>query len=237
MVAHRGRLYFRDMHWKTLWTAAALLAAACGGEAGTPARDAPEPPVSAVSRDHVRSDGGVAASRPAAANALIRNFIARVPDSVFVRHGACPFECCMYRECTARAAIAPRAQPRDSAPAGFTLQPGEVFSADSGNVYVTSAQLVVVTDSVGDAHYWSFSPGDTLVVLDHVGEGHFSVWQDGKVQDTEGFWWPGRQPAVADTIGTWKTEWWVHATRSDGRSGWFIADNSIQFDNADACGG
>ena len=174
-------------------------------------------------------------SRPQAIDPVVARYIERLPDTVFVRRDACPFECCMYREWTARTAIAARAQPRDSALAGFTLQPGETFTADSGNVYVTSAQLVIVNDSVGDAHYWSFAPGDTLVVLDYTGEGYYHVWHDGAVKPAQGFW--GGESAAADTIGGWKTEWWIHATRATGESGWFFADNSNRFDNADACGG
>ena len=217
-----------------------ILLMACGGDPRTdalPADGGDSVAGPAASGGDTLVSAPVVSFRPAATDPVVARFIRDVPDSAFVRRGACPFECCIYREWTAESAIVARVQPRDSALAGFTLQRGEAFTADSGNVYVTSAQLAVVNDSVGDAHYWSFAPGDTLVVLDYTGEGHYHVWHDGKVQDTEGFWARGRLPVVADTIGTWKTEWWIHATRADGRSGWFIADNTNRFRNADACGG
>lgn len=166
----------------------------------------------------------------------VQRFGARVPAEVLVRRGACPFECCIYREWRAASAIPVMRAERDVGAPLLTMASGETFRADSGNVHITGIAIVVINDSVGDPPYWSFSPGDTVVVLDHVGEGHFNVWHDGEVKEAEGFWVEGRQPVVAELLGRYATEWWVHVTTEDGRTGWIRADVAESIMGADACG-
>lgn len=168
--------------------------------------------------------------------AVLRRFRALMPDSVLVRRGACPFECCTYREWTAESALPVVAGERARGPAAFTIAPGQRFRADSGNVWITGLMLVAVTKRVGDPPYWSFEPGDTLVVLEPVGEGYFGVWHAGRVREVEGFWEPGHKPPAARTLGGYRTEWWVHVTLPDGRTGWFEATREARFGGADACG-
>lgn len=159
----------------------------------------------------------------------------RVPDSVLIRRGGCPFECCSYREWRADAALAVVASERADGPVLFTIPAGTRFRADSGNVHITDILLIAVADSVGDPPWWSYGPGDTLVVLDHIGEGHFNVWDGRAVKDVEGFWGAERMPLVAEMLGRWETEWWVHVTMPEGRAGWvkLAATNPPQ--GADAC--
>src|SRR5690606_5918950 len=171
---------------------------------------------------------------PASSDPVVQRFRAAVPDSVLIRAGACPFECCLYREWTAEDEIpvltAVRGAPQ------FTIPAGQRFQADSGTVHVTDVMVVAVEDSVGDPPYWSFARGDTLVVLDYVGEGRYNVWQGGRVLQAEGFWGAGAPVGNATTYGRWASEWWVHATLPDGRSGWFLASPDVRFAGADGCG-
>lgn len=168
---------------------------------------------------------------------VVERFRARLPASAFVRAGACPFECCVYGEWKARTPIPVRSRERTQDPPAFTIAAGDRFRADSGNVYIDGVMVVAVEDSVGDPPYWSFARGDTLVILDYVGEGRYNVWHEGKVQEAEGFWGAGAPVGNATTYGRWSSEWWVHAVLPDGRSGWFLADTSVKFAGADACGG
>jgi hypothetical protein len=154
---------------------------------------------------------------------------------VRVRRGACPFECCIYRDWTARAEYDVYAAERGEGAPAFTIPAGTAFRADSGNVHITGVSLVAVADSVSDGDYWAFGAGDTLVVLDYIGEGHFNVWHDGEVRDVAGFWGAERMPAVAEQLGTYEAQWWVHLTLPDGRTGWFRNDPPRQIDGADRC--
>jgi len=166
--------------------------------------------------------------------AVIASYERLVPRDVRRRQGACPFECCTYRQWTAEGPIPVVARERATGAAAFTMPAGQQFQADSGNVWVTGLQLVAVVDSVADRPYWAFGPGDTLVVLDHLGEGHFNVWHDGEVRDVAGFWMFG--PETARVLGRPRSEWWVHVTLPDGRTGWFEAADSLRIVGADACG-
>jgi hypothetical protein len=220
------------------------VAAGCGGDAGQAGRGesagvGPDTLVGTVTggEDVASTPTAESTALPldSASLAAIRRFRALVPADQLVRRGACPFECCTYREWTAEGEIPVLAEERGAGRPLFTLSPGQRFHADSGNVWITSLLLVAVHDPVGDPPYWSFERGDTLVVLDHIGEGHFNVWHDGRVLDVEGFWAPWRQGG-ARTIGEHGSEWWVHVALPDGRTGWFEASPSVQFAGADACG-
>ena len=169
------------------------------------------------------------------ADALAARWRARVPDSVLIRRGGCPFECCSYREWRADSALAVVASERADGPVLFTIPAGTRFRADSGNVHITDILLIAVADSVGDPPYWSYGPGDTLVVLDPIGEGHFNVWDGRAVKDVEGFWGAERMPLVAEMLGRWETEWWVHVTMPDGRAGWARLAATTRPQGADAC--
>lgn len=221
------------------------VAAACAGEnanrapaeSTTPA-DSTLPTSTTVPAD-TPTDSLASASDSATGGSdsdAVASFRQRIPDDLLVRRGACPFECCIYREWEATGAIPVVADERGTAPPVFTISAGDEFRADSGNVYVTSIAVVPVTDSVGDPPYWSFGPGDTLVVLDYVGEGFYNVWHEGNVVEVPTFW-TDRPIAEGDgSIGRHSTEWWVHITMPDGRTGWIRADTAPQISGADACG-
>jgi hypothetical protein len=236
-----GRSYFRPvLPLCALWLA--LAAGGCsrddsGPPPGNTAVDTLAAPDSGAAGGDVASTDSAAGGAPvdSAAAAVLARFRARLPDSVLVRRGACPFECCTYREWVAEGPIAVVGGERDRGRPRFTIAAGERFRADSGNVWITGLLLVAVQQPVADAPYWSFVAGDTLVVLDHLGEGHFNVWHAGRVQDVEGFWEPWRDGPGAGTLGAQRSEWWVHVTLPDGRAGWFEAAPEVRFAGADAC--
>lgn len=203
-----------------------LLLAACTSE---PRPDAAVPADTAV------------APLPAPDTALspLASWRARVAAELFVRPGACPFECCRYGDWTAESTIPLRAAKRLEAQVLSTLAPEEHFRADSGTVHVTGLMLVAVRDTL--SAYLGENPrrlaaGDTLVLLEPLGEGYFNVWHRGEVLASEPFWDPPNDTLRADRIGEYAREWWVHATAADGRSGWFLAD-SVELRGADACAG
>jgi hypothetical protein len=186
-----------------------------------------------------RSEQGPGAAAPLpSADPVVARWAARVPDSLLHRTGACPFECCVYRTWTPTGEVPLREQPRRSLPIVQRLPAGEPFQADSGFVRITGISVLAVADSV-DAGPATFGPGDTLVVLDYLGEGRWNVWDGRRVQEVSGFWGAEVANPKAELIGgaEYAREWWVHATTRDGVRGWIDADSVARLSGADACGG
>ena len=80
--------------------------------------------------------------------------------------------------------------------------------------------------------------GDTLLILDKVGEGFRRVWLDGAVLQTDavsGLVPEGGVPA-ADILVEPRQEWWVRIRTGDGRTGWLWMDRTPRMEGADACG-
>jgi hypothetical protein len=193
----------------------------------------------------VRADSTAAArvqdslALTASGDVVIARWRARVPDSVFIRKGACPFECCGYTEWALRDSAVVVTEPRRGAVAAFVLPDSTRFMADSGFVRVTDVQLIVVGDTIDQRPYAAlFLPGDTMVVLDYVGEGHWKVFYKDRIVEVEGFW-GAEQPGlpVAEMLGRYSSEWWAHITMKDARKGWLLIVPPMQVIGADGCGG
>jgi hypothetical protein len=175
---------------------------------------------------------------PPPGDPIIGRWRAQVPDSVLLRRGACPFECCAYGEWALRDSASIFTEARAAAAVAFTMPDSTRFRADSGFVRVTELQLLALTDTVDQRPYATrFLPGDTVVVLDYVGEGHWRVWHNGRVYEVEGFWGAEVQPLVAEMLGSYDREWWAHITAADGRKGWLLIKPPMQLIGADQCGG
>jgi hypothetical protein len=178
---------------------------------------------------------------------------ARLPEGLLRRDGACPFECCGYRTWSEPVDLALLSEPRTGEPVD-TIPAGERFEAETGVVFVTGILLALPTDTLGpygdprpDAPLpgepWrpAWLPGDTLVVLDYVGEGVFNVWHEGEVMQVSQFWDSpdvdlGPGPSRGTSIGEHETEWWVRARRADGTVGWFLQPRDVSPEGADLCG-
>ncbi len=192
-----------------------------------------------------RSERGDAVSPPGSEG--------RVPRDLLVAEGACPFECCTYREWRAPVPLPRLDSPMDGSPVD-TIQPGETFEAVTGTVFVTGIQLIAVLDSldgsgepgpaVTTASPWTavFLPGDTLVALDYLGEGFYRAWDGAETHEVQQFWWPADADEPAPdwashgrSIGKYGSEWWIRSVRTDGVEGWFRAPDRY-IPGSDACG-
>jgi putative ABC transport system permease protein len=170
-------------------------------------------------------------------DAALARWEARLPDSLRHRHGACPFECCVYRTWRGTGEVPLRDAPERPAPITFRIPAGEPFNADSGFVRITGVSVLAVEESV-NAGPTTFAPGDTLVVLDYVGEGFFNVWDSERVWQVSGFWGAEVGDPKASLVGgdRYAREWWVHASTGGGRKGWLDADSVARIQGVDACG-
>lgn len=204
----------------------AVLMAACAG---------PEPQTDQARVDSAVASPGTAPSHPD--SAAVARYRQLVPDTVLERRNACPFECCVYGNWVADTIIPMYAAPRTQGRPVFTLARGDSMRTEYGAVYVTSIGLVVVDDSLvlGPEDGTKLLPGDTLVLLDPIGEGFWTAWRRGEIIEQvppffESWWRPRQQGRM---IGRPAREWWVRAT-SRGRTGWFTPD-IFRVRGADAC--
>lgn len=185
-------------------------------------------------RTTVPDAAGLATPEPAAP--------ARDDEGVYVARGVCPFECCVYREWTLETPATVHTAPAADAPDAFTVPAGATVRADSGNVYVTRPGIVVadrpfaVAETPGAP---TVAAGDSLYLLDSMGEGFFHTRYRGRIYETSGAAWFGGGPPGSTTSGRLvrgaESEWWAHVTLTDGRVGWILMEY-IRVDGADACG-
>lgn len=209
-----------------------LAAVACGGERGEASRDETVAPDSAEGEDTGGPDtmvmqvGGALVARPVAPLRIV---------------GACPFECCTYGVWTTTAETTVYAEP-DPASAQRTLAADTRVEASSGYVLLTEIGVAVARDTVRmyteDGAERLAAAGDTLLILDNVGEGFRRVWHEGVVLQTDavsGIVPEGGVPA-AEVLVEPRQEWWAEVRTEDGRTGWLWMDRTPRMEGADACG-
>jgi hypothetical protein len=171
-----------------------------------------------------------------AEHAALERFRAQLPPEVLVRGNACPFECCVYGEWVADTIIPMYREPRRTGTPAFTVPKGTSLRADSGAVFVTGIALAIVEDTVADSPNRLLLPGDTLVLLDPIGEGYWTAWRRGEILESvppffESWWHPKQSGRL---IGEPLREWWARTT-VNGRTAWFRPD-LFRVRGADACG-
>jgi hypothetical protein len=142
------------------------------------------------------------------------------PPNVYIDKGACPFECCTYREWVAHTDVTLLDSPNGKKVVG-RIKRGEKVLALTGEVH--SVPLRVIAQQ--DYHDAGVKAGDTIYILHYEGEGYFKVWHDGNVVDFEGFSGEAAQP---------KSTWWVQLKTHSGAIGWTVEHGN--FGNKDACG-
>ena len=150
--------------------------------------------------------------------------------------GACPFECCQYGRWKLRTVAELRAAPSASAPSLGQLAVGTEVNADTGIVILNPVGLAVAMRPFVDSNTrLTLNRGDTLVILNNLGEGEVSArLHDSAVQiaiwdlDTAG-------QSGLKLIRPPGEYWWAHFVVSDSMRGWVLMDN-VDVLGADACG-
>ena len=178
---------------------------------------------------------------------LAQNELSSMPDEdrppKLYRHvGACPFECCTYRQWKTRSAIQLQ-QSIDSSNIIAEIPAGVSVAGLTGEVQVEPEPYAVLEDN------GIVKAGDVIFFLDYIGEGYVNYWYRGKLKPEIGFdvllrntydncQSDGRIEAPCSLRKlqpgkTFKNEWWVKIGFG-GKEGWVL--NTGQFDNVDACG-
>jgi len=178
------------------------------------------PPVAAV--PHKRLDWGPVNNTP--------------PRMPFIRKETCEGEgCTIAGTWAACSTVVVRADKRLDAASVFTIHPGERFTALTADLHVLEPGIVafrrpftttIPIDEAGLVDI-TFSPEDTLFVLNYLGEGAV-VWRyRGSTMRGDMFWDPHKPPASRDTFGLVrpaKTVWWVRVRNATGQEGWIVGD-------------
>lgn len=117
------------------------------------------------------------------------------PPKRFVDVGACPFECCKYRQWTVRDSVQLLDRPYGKRIVGV-LHKEESVQGLTGEVI--SIPVAVKADR--EIPETPIKAGDTFYVLHYDGEGYWKVWFHGKTTFVH--------QSVID-VPKPKTEWWV----------------------------
>ena len=170
--------------------------------------------------------------------AQYREILRRMPDSQkppenYVAKGACPFECCQYRQWSVLEDTDLVDSPGSTRVVGRASKGSRVIGI-TGEVHVRPEPVVVVADG-------AFSKGSIVFLLDYMGEGYMHIYTQGKVVDefaavsdycfrpSAQCWGESLFPASKE-----KSVWWVKVRLADGRTGWSVQED--HFGDKDACG-
>jgi hypothetical protein len=149
-----------------------------------------------------------------------RSTIDSVPPSPYIDKGACPFECCTYRNWTASQGIALVDQPNGKKIVA-RIHKGEKVQALTGEVHCIPLRVVAVQDDP-DA---GVKRGEVIYILHYTGEGYWKVWHNGRLVEIDNFSDKGPYP---------QHTWCVKVKTTSGVVGWTISHGN--FSNQDACG-
>ena len=148
----------------------------------------------------------------------------------YVDKGACPFECCTYREWRTEKTTKLYRKPKINSPVVGSAGKGRTVKAKTGEVHTKPGELVVRRDVT------TFRKGDVLWVYTYLGEGYYKIWYRGKfIEDQIDF---NIQDPNPDDWGYFKIQpdsvWWVKIRIPGGIEGW--TNEPKNFSNQDACG-
>ena len=143
-----------------------------------------------------------------------------VPPRPYIDKGACPFECCTYRNWTASQRIALVDRPNGKKIVA-RVHKGEKVQALTGEVHSTPLRVVAELDHP-DA---GVKRGEVIYILHYIGEGYWKVWHNGQLIEIDNVLDKGTSPQYT---------WWVKVKTTSGIVGWTISHGN--FSNQDACG-
>ena len=148
------------------------------------------------------------------------------PPNPYIDKGACPFECCTYRDWKTAKPITLLDKPGGSKRI-IDVKAGVVVRGVTGEV-ISKPQRIVATKAYSDT---PIRKGDVFYFVHYSGEGFSRVWFKGKTYDAE----LDNSGATAEgPPSSGGPAWWVNIRTRNGKSGWVL--NADQFENQDACG-
>lgn len=148
----------------------------------------------------------------------------------YVDKGACPFECCTYRDWSTEKTTKLYAKPKLSSQILGRAKKGDTVKAQTGEVHTKPGKLNVRRDTA------AYRKGDILWVYTYLGERYFKIWYQGKfIEDQIDFDYhnPGAQDWGYFEVVP-KSVWWIKVRIPSGLEGW--TNHPEHFSGMDACG-
>jgi len=133
------------------------------------------------------------------------------PPLLYVDYNLCPGEGCQYGEWTTSGPVSIFDKPNGTRKTG-ELQPGESFTAITGNVYLTPLEKIAdepieVYDSTGS---FMLEPGRKYYILSGIGEGQSRVWVNGRIM------------TASESEYNSSQKWWVEIITKNRKKGWIL---------------
>ncbi len=155
---------------------------------------------------------------------------AQTPKMPFTDVGACPFECCTYREWTVKRETVIYKEMRGGSPIAYRVKKSDKVMGLTGVVITTRAGRVKALKDFTFAHTKvRVKAGDIFYTLTYRGEGFFLIWYKGKKFESE-----VSEESKMKFLVEPASIWWVKIRNRKGQIGWTMKVEN--FDNMDACG-
>ena len=157
------------------------------------------------------------------------------PTVPYESPGACPFECCVYREWTVEQDTDVFGDYRKPTSVNFRVRRGETVTALTGVVVTTKLGMAIVRSPRASLASF-FKPGERFDVIHHVSEGHWKYWFNGYF-DVKPMAETKQCPGPAcefELVQEPQTVWWANVRARNGREGW--TREPRHFGNKDRCG-
>ena len=167
--------------------------------------------------------------------------ITDVPPIPYEDYGACPFECCAYREWIVLKDTPTYKYRDNNSVVVFKVKAGERVTAETGVVVTIIPGKVRVLKDTSLMNLGQVRKSDVIYLLTSLGEGYWRVWYKGKLYITTFpiITQPGREWMIEESkdfilIQENRSIWWVKIINNRGQIGW--SDEPDNFDKKDECG-
>lgn len=148
------------------------------------------------------------------------------PPTPFEDQGACPFECCVYREWFAEGNLKALKDRKEGSPVAFEVKEGEKVTALTGVVVTTKPGTARVKKPVVIQDMRANS-GETVYLLTYRGEGVYTVWYKGRFVENLDVM------EDIEILNKPESVWWVKIKNNKGQTGW--TNQPDKFGNKDRC--
>ena len=151
-----------------------------------------------------------------------------MPPMPFVDKGACPFECCTYREWNVTKTTIARKNMNDASSIAFRMKTGEKVLGITGVVITSKPGEVLVLKRTKLGRF-DLKKGDKIFLLTNLGEGFHKIWFRGKIFEDAAY-----DETKFKVIHQPTAIWWVKVKNRRGQIGWSRLPEN--FGNMDECG-
>ena len=155
--------------------------------------------------------------------------LAQGPRVPYTDTGACPFECCTYRQWVTNKDTVIYKEMRDGSPVAFRVKKREKVTGVTGVVITKKAGQVRALKSFTTSSGVQIRANDIFYLLTYRGEGFYLIWHKGKEFEDEAFDQDNMKVLNAPVA-----VWWVKIKNRRGQVGWTRLPEN--FDNKDSCG-